>query len=412
MPRIAAPSRTPRSKRSVLGLAFALVGSVIGVQGVAPTPVAAASDAELQAVYVVPSDVAPVTGRNSATSDTIIATQGWFEEELGGVYPVFNRNESAIIVPTVVLDETAAQLFALTTSGVDATISAQIDATVAGASERELVVFLEAATNTSACGYRSSLIMIPMPNCGIEPRASETFPYGATYLVAHEVTHMLGAARSCGANYDGTGHVTDDNRDIIYSGSAGRDWSNLTLDPGNDDYLDHGIPGCNDIRNSPLLGQWSAPADPVEPPVDPADPVDPSADPANASANCRQGPVNSAYDTDDEVKATVYRLYCAYFLRFPEAGGYGFWIDELSSGQRDLNNISNFFAASPEFDERYGELDNAAFVELIYRNVMEREAEPGGRVFWNAQLDAENFTRGEVMLFFSQSDEFRLTTGT
>lgn len=408
MPRTSAPSRTPRSKRSALGAAFAVVTSIVGVQGLTPTPATAASDAELQAVYVVPSDVAAVDGRTSATSDTIIATQGWFEEELGGMYPVFHRNESAIIVPTVVLDETAAELFALTSSGVDATVSAQIDATVDGASDRELVVFLEAAVNTSACGYRSSLIMIPMPNCGIEPSSGIRFPYGATYLVAHEVTHMLGAARSCGANYDGTGHVTDDNRDIIYSGSAGRDWSNLMLDPGNDDYLDHGIAGCNDIRNSPLLGTWSAPADPV----DPTDPVDPPVDPTSSLSNCRQGPVDSAYDTDDEGKATVYRLYCAYFLRFPEAGGYAFWIDELSSGQRDLNNISNFFAASPEFDERYGELDNAAFVELIYRNVMEREAEPGGRVFWNAQLDAGNFTRGEVMLFFSQSDEFRLTTDT
>ena len=402
MPRSRYPLQPSTSKRSVLVVAVAVISTVIGLQGLDPTPAAASPASELQAVYVVPSDVSPVAGRGAATSDTIIATQEWFEEELGGDYPVFHRDESGIVVPTVVLEESSAELFALSSGNVDATITSQIDAAVAGAVDRELVVFLEAEVNTQACGYRSSLIMIPMPNCGIEPRESETFPYGATYLVAHEVTHMLGAARSCGANYDGTGHVTDDNRDIIYSGSAGRDWSNLTLDPGNDDYLDHGIDGCGDIRDSPLLGRWTTSS------VDP----DPTPLPTDPSGNCRQGPVDASYDTGDATKANVYRLYCAYFLRFPEAGGYAFWYGEFSTGRRDLNNISNFFASSPEFNERYGRLTNAEFVELIYRNVMEREAEPGGRVFWNAQLDAETYTRGEVMLFFSQSDEFREATGT
>lgn len=391
-------------KRSTLAIALTIVASVIGVQGVTPTPAAAAAPTELQAVYVIPSDVAPVAGRTSATSDTVLATQGWFESELGGVYPVFHRDESAIVVPTVVLNESTAQLFALTASGVDATVTAQIEAAVVGAAERELLVFLEAEVDISACGYRSSLIMIPIPNCDIAPLASAVFPSGATYLVAHELTHMLGAARSCGSNYDGTGHVNDDNRDIIYNGSGGRDWANLMLDPGNDDYLDHGIAGCGDIRNSPLLGQWTAPTEPIDPIVDPVDPDQPG--------NCRQGPVDSAYDTANTAKAAVYRLYCAYFLRFPESSGYAFWYDEFSSNRRDLNNISNFFASSPEFDERYGNLTDAEFVELIYRNVMQREAEPGGEVFWNAQLAANNYSRGEVMLFFSQSDEFRQATGS
>lgn len=388
------------ARRSAILSAFVVVVSVVGVQGLSPTFAGAATPTEFQAVYVVPSDTAPVAGRASATSDTVLATQGWFEDELGGVYPVFHRDESAIVVPTVVLTETAAELFALTSSGVDATVTAQIEADVAGAVGRELLVFLEAEVNTSACGYRSSLIMIPIPNCSIAPRTSAVFPSGATYLVAHEVTHMLGAARSCGSNYDGTGHVTDDNRDIIYSGPGARDWANLMLDPGNDDYLDHGIAGCGDIRNSPLLGQWNAPAEPVEP----SDGSDPD--------NCRKGPVDRAYDTVDTGRAAVYRLYCAYFLRFPEAAGYAFWFDEFSSGRLNVNNISNFFASSSEFDERYGSLTDAEFVELIYRNVMQREAEPGGQVFWNAQLGADNYTRGEVMLFFSQSDEFRAATGT
>ena len=160
--------------------------------------------------------------------------------------------------------------------------------------------------------------MIPMPNCDIEPSSPATFPYGATYLVAHEITHMLGAARSCGANDDGTGHVSDDNRDIIYSGPGGRDWNNLMLDPGNDDYLDHDIEGCPNIRDSPLLGQWSDSGSTPLPDPD-------------VTANCRKGPVDRAYQTTNATRAAVYRLYCAYFLRHPETAGYDYWFSQFST---------------------------------------------------------------------------------
>ncbi len=389
--------------RSILA-ALTLLVSIIGtVDGFTPSPVAATGPTQLQAVYVVPADVAPVAGRNSATSDTVIATQDWFADQLGGTYPVFNRTAASIDVPTVVLDETAAELFALTTNAVDTTVTDQVEDQVAGASGRELLVFLEGEVNRSACGYRSSLIMIPIPNCDIAPSSPATFPYGATYLVAHEITHMLGAARSCATNYDGSGHVTDDNRDIIYNGAGGRDWQNLMLDPGNDDYLDQGFSGCFNIRDSALLGIWSEGSTPVD---------DAPALPSNPTGNCRKGPVDEAYQTSDATRASVYRLYCAYFLRFPESEGYAYWFDEFASGRRDLDNISNFFASGQEFDTTYGSLSNTAFVELIYRNVLQRDAEPEGAGFWLAQLDAGSFSRGEVMLFFSQSDEFRSVTGT
>ncbi len=134
--------------------------------------------------------------------------------------------------------------------------------------------------------------------------------------------------------------------------------------------------------------------------------------PAPSYDNCRQAPVNPAFGTADETNAAVYRLYCAYFLRYPDQGGFGYWLSEFSSGARDLDDISEFFAVSTEFQTRYGSLTDAQFVDLIYTNILEREPEPTGYNFWLGELQSGNRTRGWLMLFFSQSDEFRIKTGT
>ena len=222
-----------------------------------------ATKTDVQAVYVVPADVTPVEGRNEATSATVLAVQGWFAEQADGAYPVFVRTADQITVPTVTLSQTHAELLALSSWDADATMTSQIHEQVPGSDGSQLLLFVESEINTDACGYQSTMIVMPIENCDIAPSLSSEFPYGATYLVAHELTHMLGgASRSCATNTDGTGHVDDDNRDIIWSGSGGRDWANLMLDPGNDDYYNHEIEGCPDISDSPLIGTWSGATDP------------------------------------------------------------------------------------------------------------------------------------------------------
>lgn len=111
-------------------------------------------------------------------------------------------------------------------------------------------------------------------------------------------------------------------------------------------------------------------------------------------------------------EATIARLYAAYFGRLPEAGGFEFWEAELTADPEALIAASNFFSASTEFQNLYGSITNEEFVTLIYRNVMGRTPEQEGFDFWVLQLEQESFTRGEVMLFFSQSDEFKGLTAT
>ena len=109
-------------------------------------------------------------------------------------------------------------------------------------------------------------------------------------------------------------------------------------------------------------------------------------------------------------RAEVARLYLAYFLRRPDEEGFEYWVGVRRSG-RSLAEISTDFATSGEFVGRYGALSNRQFVELVYRNVLLRAPDGEGWNHWTAALD-RGVPRGQVMLGFSESTEFRRRTET
>ncbi len=103
--------------------------------------------------------------------------------------------------------------------------------------------------------------------------------------------------------------------------------------------------------------------------------------------------------------ARVFRLYWAFFDRQPDAEGALFWANRFSQCW-SLERIANFFATSDEFVATYGTLTDAEFVDLIYRNVLDRTAEPAGRTFWEGEIISGRRTRVQVMLDFAYSTEF------
>ena len=100
----------------------------------------------------------------------------------------------------------------------------------------------------------------------------------------------------------------------------------------------------------------------------------------------------------------IVRLYFAFFLRIPDYAGLLFWIDQYRDGL-SLEAIAQAFAASPEFQQHYGNLTNQEFVALAYQNVLGRAADAQGLAFWTGHLDRGTLTRGQVMLAFSESAE-------
>ena len=102
--------------------------------------------------------------------------------------------------------------------------------------------------------------------------------------------------------------------------------------------------------------------------------------------------------------APVSRLYLAYFLRIPDSAGLEFWINEKLSG-KTISEISDSFADSTEFQNTYGSLNNSDFVDLVYSNLFDREADSDGFAYWTGQLDNSIDSRGTVMASFSESQE-------
>ncbi len=129
------------------------------------------------------------------------------------------------------------------------------------------------------------------------------------------------------------------------------------------------------------------------------------------SGNCRQAPVQPIFSVTDPTRASLYRLYCAYFLRYPDLGGFDYWYGVRNSGV-DYKTISDSFEIAQEFISTYGPLTDEQFLELVYENVLERTPDAVGEAYWMGLLAGGDVSRGDMMLFFSDGQEFRNSTGT
>ncbi|HSL59247.1 MAG TPA: FG-GAP-like repeat-containing protein [Acidimicrobiales bacterium] len=106
----------------------------------------------------------------------------------------------------------------------------------------------------------------------------------------------------------------------------------------------------------------------------------------------------------------IQRLYRAYFLRDADTSGLTYWMGRRSAGVT-LGAVSSAFAASAEFRARYGTVDDAGFVRLVYGNVLDRAPDASGLAYWTTQMAAGRLGRAGLMLNFSESREYRAATG-
>lgn len=109
-------------------------------------------------------------------------------------------------------------------------------------------------------------------------------------------------------------------------------------------------------------------------------------------------------------QGSIIRLYRAAFLRSPEGSSLLFWA-KAHQGGRTLGTIAQRFAATAEFQRRYGTLTDEAFVDQMYRNVFGRSPDAAGRAHWVGVLDGGR-SRALVVVALSESAEFRRITGT
>ena len=101
--------------------------------------------------------------------------------------------------------------------------------------------------------------------------------------------------------------------------------------------------------------------------------------------------------------APASRLYLAALLRIPDQPGLDNWVAYVRA-VNSLQSAADAFAASQEFMNRYGAMNNSDYVSALYVNVLGRQADPAGLADWVAQLNG-GASRGQVLIGFSESPE-------
>ncbi len=99
------------------------------------------------------------------------------------------------------------------------------------------------------------------------------------------------------------------------------------------------------------------------------------------------------------------RLYRAFFQRDPDIDGANYWLERSRRGL-SIDEISYSFAASEEFDNTYGSVDNRQYLEILYGNVHGRATDPAGVDYWLAALEDGRLSRGGVVRWIAAGEEF------
>jgi V8-like Glu-specific endopeptidase len=111
-------------------------------------------------------------------------------------------------------------------------------------------------------------------------------------------------------------------------------------------------------------------------------------------------------DVENDIAATVYRLYGAAFDRPPDNVGLSWNVAALEERGLSLKQLADAFLQSAEFIELYGaDVSVSTYVGLLYNNVLDRAPDAGGLEAWTSNLDADVIDRTDALLGFSDSQE-------
>ena len=98
------------------------------------------------------------------------------------------------------------------------------------------------------------------------------------------------------------------------------------------------------------------------------------------------------------------RLYTECLGREPEEGGLKYWSLSLTNLERTGTQAAKEFFYSPEFKDK--NLGDDEYVTRLYMTFMGREPDDAGKAHWLNQLSSGAMNRDQVFDFFSTCDEF------
>lgn len=106
-------------------------------------------------------------------------------------------------------------------------------------------------------------------------------------------------------------------------------------------------------------------------------------------------------------KEQVAELYVAYFNRAPDTAGLDYWVGTGLA----IEEISSSFYVQPETTTNYPtSMTDSVFVNTIYKNVFNRDAEPNGLIYWENALANEIISRPNMILAITKGAKDTDTT--
>ncbi|GEP06519.1 DUF4214 domain-containing protein [Methylobacterium oxalidis] len=102
----------------------------------------------------------------------------------------------------------------------------------------------------------------------------------------------------------------------------------------------------------------------------------------------------------------VESLYQQVLGRTAEDAGVQFWSSVLAQGG-SRSTIANAFADSLEFQSAHAGANNATYVQDLYQAVLGRAGDEAGIQAWSAALDGQSLTRSDLAHVFTASTEFQ-----
>ncbi|MBL9123688.1 MAG: DUF4214 domain-containing protein [Planctomycetaceae bacterium] len=120
------------------------------------------------------------------------------------------------------------------------------------------------------------------------------------------------------------------------------------------------------------------------------------------SGAARSDVVQAIWNSTEHLGKVVDGLYAQYLHRSADAGGRSGWIAAIREG-RTIDEVARAIVNSAEYSTRNA--SNGAFVDSLYREILGREADAGGRASWVNQLNGGT-SRANVASAFLRSTEY------
>lgn len=103
------------------------------------------------------------------------------------------------------------------------------------------------------------------------------------------------------------------------------------------------------------------------------------------------------------VQGFVYRLYRNVLNRDAEPSGMSYWVNQLTSGKKNGAEAADGFIHSTEFEARA--LSDATYIEILYNTFLNRSSDSSGMSYWLDKLN-NGMSRDYVFAGFVNSTEF------